>query len=160
MPVLISRDVRPFLSRARLALGLTQKELGDLLGASVRTAHRWESGASVPSADQVRGLAKAVFPLDRDLAAGLAQEAGTTLEALGLKTASPARPFPPVALLVDSVVLAALDAALEAGAPVPRQAVQDIVRAAFARAQALGLTVDEVLPALATAPAAATRKAR
>ena len=88
-----------------------------------------------------------MFPEDRALAAALAQ-AGP-LGALGLAAAiaatAPPRPFPRVALLVDSVVLAALDAALGAGAPVPRQAVQEVVRAAFARAQALGLTVDEVL---------------
>jgi hypothetical protein len=105
---------------------------------------------------QVQDLSKAVFPRDPALAAELARESGTTLDALGLAAPAletPSRRFPPVPLLVDSVVLAALDASVTAGAPVPRPAVQEIVRAAFVRAQALGLTLDEVVPALAPPPA-------
>ena len=105
MPFRVGPDVTPLVVRARIALGLTQKQLGEMFHASMRTAHRWEAGEAYPDVDQVQRLARAVFPADAQLAAELAHEAGTELQAMGLVVASksepsaspspPSRPFPP-----------------------------------------------------------------
>jgi DNA-binding XRE family transcriptional regulator len=172
MPFHIGPDITPLVGRARVLLGLTQKELGGMFRASMRTAHRWEGGEARPSIEQVQELARAVFPLDASLAGALAQEAGTTLGALGL-VATPkapsasstvsvapvpvaaARAFPPVALMIDSIVLAAVDAVDGNAARLDtRQSVREILRAGFARARGLGLTIEEVDAALASPPQA------
>jgi DNA-binding XRE family transcriptional regulator len=146
--------------RSRMALGLTQKELGEMFGASSRTAHRWEGGASFPDVHQLRKLACAVESKDPELAAQLAVHTGTTLDAIR-PVAAPAathdagvvaeaapvatRAFPPVALLIDSILVAAGDAGEGAGAAaIARPALRAILGAAFGRAKALGLTVEEV----------------
>ena len=164
MSIHIGPEITPLLSRARMLLGLTQKGLGELFGVSLRTAHRWELGKSYPSITQVHELAAAVFPHDAGLAAQLASEAGTTLEGLGLVTppapapppapvvvpGPPPRAFPPIALMVDSIVLASIDAAATLGATGAREAVPTILRAAFSRARGLGLTTDEIDEALSS----------
>jgi len=167
MPYQIGPGITPLVGRARVALGLTQRGLGEMFHASMRTAHRWEGGHAHPDVDQVQALARAVFSTDARLAAELAREAGTTLQGLGLVTPSngaPAaasaisqpRPFPPIPLMIDSILLAAVEAAEgRATAPTPQQAVRDILRAAFARARGLGLTIEEVDDALMAAACAA-----
>jgi hypothetical protein len=111
----------------------------------------------------VHALARAAFPRDAGLAEALAQEAGTTLVELGLvpspappvpvvPAGPPPRPFPPVALMVDSILHAATQsAAAHAADPTSHQAILEITRAAFARARGLGLSVEEVHDALASA---------
>jgi transcriptional regulator with XRE-family HTH domain len=165
-----SQIVVKLLGRSRLALKITQKELADLLGVARRTISRWESRAGVPSPEQLRGLARAVHPHDAALAAELAAEGDATLEALGLRPQAlpapgapgapshapapasgglPSRPFPPVGLLIDSIVHVAARA-LDGQDPSrdPIGAVTTVLRVAFARASALGLTVGEVERAL------------
>ena len=173
MPFHVGPDITPLVGRARVALGLTQKQLGEMFRASMRTAHRWEGGEAYPDVDQVLKLARAVFPRDALLAAELAEQAGTTLQAMGLVTpppavspapaasAQPARPFPPVRLMIDSIVLAAVDAA-EGLTPslATRQGVRDILRAGFSRAHGLGLTIEEVNRALEEPPARQVAAAR
>jgi transcriptional regulator with XRE-family HTH domain len=166
-----SQVVVKLLGRSRLALKITQKELADLLGVARRTISRWEARAGVPSPEQLRDLARAVHPHDVALAAELAAEGDATLEALGLRpqastapvapvtaphAAMPpvsggaaSRPFPPVGLLIDSIVhvaVRALDGQDPSGDPIG--AVTTVLRVAFARASALGLTVGEVERAL------------
>jgi DNA-binding XRE family transcriptional regulator len=165
------------LGRFRVTLGTTQKELAHLLGVTRRTIGRWEAGASAPSTDQLRVLARAVHPKDPALAADLAAEGDATLETLGLRSPAapapsapsatpaaappaastaradpPPRPFPPVALLIDSIVHVAARA-LDGEDPArdPVAAVSAVLRVAFARASALGLTVREVESALSPA---------
>jgi hypothetical protein len=170
MPFHISPNVTPLLSRATTALGMTQKQVGEAFGISLRTAQRWHLGGSYPNVEQVKRLAGMVFPYDPDLAEELAVEAGTTLEALGLVappapspppplpavvTGPPPRTFPPVALMVDSIFLAAIDAAQSHGpSTTPRESVPAIVKAAFARARGLGLSMAEVDDALSARSAA------
>jgi len=167
MPFQVGPTITPLVGRARIALGLTQKQLGEMFRASMRTAHRWEGGQAFPDVGQVEKLARAVFPVDAQLAEDLAREAGTTLQDMGLVATSngapavapglPApRPFPPIPLMVDSILLAAVGAAEGQGTAQPTQGVRDILRAGFARARGLGLTVEEVDDALAAAAAKAT----
>jgi DNA-binding XRE family transcriptional regulator len=80
--------------RSRRALGWTQKQLGENLGASPRTAARWESGSSHFDADFTTKLARHVYPVDRDLAIELAATIGQTLVGLGIEAPPPA-PLPP-----------------------------------------------------------------
>ncbi len=145
---------------------MTQKQLGEMLGASLRTASRWEGGGSYPDLEQVGQLARAVHSKDVTLAGALAGEAGTTLEALGLVVpkspspplppAPPPRAFPPIDLMVDSVILAAADAvAGYADSPLQERSVLlDVLRAAISRARRLGLTLEEVDAVLSRPPAA------
>jgi transcriptional regulator with XRE-family HTH domain len=150
MPFYPSSEIHALLGRARVALELTQAELGERFGSSRRTAARWESGQSTPSNTQLHDIVRAVHPVDAKLAAMIAAETGTTLEALGIVRPAPPplpplpppplpRPFPPIPLLVDSIVLAAMDA-FDPTSP----DVRSTLRAAFARARGMGLTVEEV----------------
>jgi transcriptional regulator with XRE-family HTH domain len=176
MPHVPSPDVVPLVIRARTGLGLTQQELADLLGISRRTVSRWDAAERLPSNPELHKIARAIFPVDAQLAAAIAAEGGTTVEALGLARradppapaptpvpapaserpappAPPPRPFPPVALMVDSIVLSAVEAAESQAASLPeRDAIRGVLRAAFARARGLGLTLDEVHGALSQPP--------
>lgn len=161
MPHVPSPDVIALVIRARMALGMTQQELADRLAVSRRTMSRYEAGERVPGLPEIHKVARMVHARDGALAAALAAEGGTTLEVLGLveprAAAAPAappaplaRPFPPIALMVDSVLLAAVDAAEEEPAAIrDRDAMRRVLRAAFARARGLGLTLEEVDEALA-----------
>ena len=138
----LNRSVTPLIGRARDALGFTQEELGKALGASKRTAHRWEGGQATPSVLEVRKLAGLVFRGDPTLAAELASCASTTLEELGLVPAQIPRP-PPTSLVVQAVVCVAAD---ELSAP--PATVRRAVHAAFKCARELGLSLEDVEKAL------------
>jgi hypothetical protein len=113
--------------------------------------------------DQLQTLARAVHPEDAVLAAKVAAEGGQTLEGLGLvrpepppraaPPAPPPRPFPPTRLVAESVVCAAAEA-MQA----PPAVMREVLRAAFARAQALGLSLDEMNEALSPPAEAAPAK--
>ena len=146
-----TRSIIPLVSRAQLALGLNQKELGELLGASLRTAQRWAAGQASLDSEQIKQLAVAVHPRDPELATGLAAAALETLESLGLGRPGahdtlPAGPPVPADLtpyLVDSVVCAAAEA-LAVSPSVARGALA----AALERAKATRLTIDDMLAVL------------
>jgi DNA-directed RNA polymerase specialized sigma24 family protein len=128
---------------------MSQRTLGELLGVARTTVNRWASRGLLRLTDsQALTLVTALLPVDRALAAEVAAVHGETLEALGLvppatKTIDPAH-------LVDSVVCAAADAGSIAPA-----SLRPALRAAFLRAKAVGLSIDEVLAALKT-PASAS----
>jgi transcriptional regulator with XRE-family HTH domain len=135
------------LTLASQALGVTQDELGKLLGVSRRSISRWVAGGTALSAEQVSTLARAVYPANASLATKIAAHGSTTLEGLGIvqpsKPIEPARPPPPPPRLVDVVVCAAADA-LDAS---PR-AVRPAVNAAFEAAHDVGLDVEGVVRGL------------
>lgn len=157
MPFIPGTDATRLMVLAQKKLGMTNAELGRALGVSVRTVVRWWGHASHPDASVIARLAGAVHPRDAALAAGLAAEAGHTLESLGLAAppppppapvaeqppSPPPRPFPPAKLLVEAVV----GTAAQAMQTTP-SAVRGAVLAAFACARGLGLTVEEVETAL------------
>jgi hypothetical protein len=128
------------LHDARGVLQVTQNGLGEMLGASRRTAQRWAAGASFPSAAQLASLAALVHPREPALAAQLAEAAGSSLERLGIV---PPVTGPSAALMVDSVVCAAAEA-MDA---LPR-VVRPALLAAVRRARQLGLTLEAVEAAL------------
>ncbi len=165
MPYTVDTSITPLLLQACHTLSLSQRKLGELCRVSTRTAHRWSGGRSYPSADQVKTIAAAAYPVDPGLAERLAAAVGTTLVAWGIAAPAPPppagpppRPFPPMAAMVDALVMAALDAAdVPSNGPVSRHAVRAALRAAFSQARTLGLTLEEVDDAL-TPPASRARE--
>ena len=138
-------------AKVRWTLGITQAELGKLIGCSGRTIQRYEGSSPLLSVDQCRAIALALHPKDAALARTFARHGRTTLEELGLvKPPPPPPPAPPLPPppppiarehLVDSVVCAAAEAMNTAP-----QLARPAVMAAFERARALGLAIDEVSP--------------
>jgi hypothetical protein len=128
---------------------MTKAEFGPALGASQRTAIRWEQGKATPSDAGFTELASRLVPVDLDLAAEAAAAAGESLESLGLVAPPPPPPppqqqkqqQPPVTPddLADAVVCAVADLS-----DLQPRALRPLLHAAFARARALGLTVDQV----------------
>jgi DNA-binding XRE family transcriptional regulator len=169
------RSVQELLIKARLKLGLTQREMADRMQSSLRTVTRWEAKRATPADFHYHRLAALLYPHDANLAHDAAFAGGTTPERLGLvpppapasppvepPAAPPAAPVAPPApappplpprLLVDSVVCAVAEA-LEAldGAPVPLQRARVAVAAAFVRAGELGLSTADAASVF-TAPA-------
>jgi transcriptional regulator with XRE-family HTH domain len=131
--------------RAQLELGLTQRQMGELLGSSLRTVQRWGSRRATPSLDQMKQLAVAVHPQNAPLAAEIADALNEPLETLlpAIQEAPDEPPLDLMPLLVEAVVCAAADA-LDAS---PR-AVRAALRAAFERAESARLTVGDVAQAL------------
>ncbi|MDP9000984.1 MAG: helix-turn-helix domain-containing protein [Myxococcota bacterium] len=135
-------DPKALFERCRDALGLTQEELGRMLGVSRRTAQRW-STQGIPSYSII-DLARVAHPRDPALATEIVTALGTTLEAAGI--VAPAPPGAP-APVPDGVVDAVVCAAAEAMEMMPNE-VRPGLLAAFARASEIGLTVDVIEHAL------------
>jgi transcriptional regulator with XRE-family HTH domain len=151
----------PILLRARLALGMSQAAMGEVLGATRKTIARWEHPLHTFSPSETKTLAEAVYPVDPELAAEIADHGGATLESLGVvapatpslqrPAPSPAAPpkVPSLAHLVDAVVMAAAEAQ---GRLSPD--LRPILYAAFERADAMGLSAGAVASALKSAAVA------
>jgi hypothetical protein len=141
MSVIMPHDPRAFFTLAQLAIRTTQKELGEKLGISRRTAQRY-SEQGVPHFYLER-LVRLVHPHNRELAGEIAGHAGATLVSLGLET--PPAPAPPPAVAAppppppaDSVVDAVVCAAAEAIDAKPGE-VRRTLLAAFSRAREIGI---------------------
>ncbi len=133
---------------ASAALHLDQRELGELLGLSTRTIQRLYAGKASFIYIQWQKLARATHPTHPDLAARLAAQGGSSLQALGLVKPAPPAPAPAAPLydvqhLADGVVCAAAEAIDLA----PR-AIRPALLAAFRRARQMRLTVEELETAL------------
>jgi ribosome-binding protein aMBF1 (putative translation factor) len=142
----LARPLKHLVLDARNALTMSQAQLGPALGWSHRSAVRWESGKAVPSEDALRKLASLLAPIDADLAAEAAAAVGETLESLGLlpmPVVEKAAPRVTDGDLADAVVCAVGDVT-----DLPPRALRPLLHAAFARARALGLTVEQLEEAL------------
>ena len=138
------------LYEARQLLGVSQGQLGELLGSSRHTGQRWESAGSIPRDTQLHKLAAMVHPRDPKLAAQLAAAGKSNLEALGIvppvPPPSPVAPSPvaaPPPLPIEDVIDAIVCAAAEA-IDVPPKTIRPALLAAFTRARRLRLSVDDV----------------
>jgi hypothetical protein len=129
--------------QARMALLWSQRQLGDKLGASMRTVSRWEAGRAHLSANQIATLAMHVYPKRPDLAEQLAAAIGHTLVGLGIAPppapVAPVVPSPPPNVvatkdLIDLIVYTAADVANVA----PKE-VRGTVLVTLKRAVELGL---------------------
>jgi hypothetical protein len=159
----MSKLSEALLLNAQVALRIRQIDLAERLGVSRRTVQRWLSQEAEPYAFHWEALARDVFPIDRELAASIAEHAETTFEALGLVQA-PAPPAPepppqPLALqpqlpeappaprepafdarhLADSVVCAAVEAST-----LTPSALRPILLAAIVRARELRMDMESV----------------
>jgi DNA-binding XRE family transcriptional regulator len=147
---------------ARQALAMNQGQLADAMGVSRRTIIRWQRGYTAPVDFQVRQLAALVREEDDDLAdellaaASIApepepQQAGAEAAAAPIASPPALAPAPEApsavpAHAIDAIVCVAADAANM----VPR-AIRPALRAAFARAAELGVSVEAVARGLADA---------
>jgi hypothetical protein len=145
--------------RACLALHMTQTEISALLSMSRSTLFRRSRGKIVTLWPvEQPPLVQAVHRVDPALALEIAAAFGVTAESMGIAPkAEPPKPEPVkpelpkpepfaphlVPHLVHAVVAAAADVAGQ-----PPAALRQIVRAAFERAQAVGLTVEAVAGAM------------
>ena len=142
----------PSLVEARLALGMSQRTLGELLGVSRSTMVRWHGQKHhtlLPR--QLDALVRALHEVDADLATRMAATGGHTLESLGIVAPLPPPPVvqPPPAprshhpLVVDTVVCAAAELVGQTPA-----SVRPLLIAAFERASDVDLSVEVVLRGL------------
>jgi transcriptional regulator with XRE-family HTH domain len=143
MPFIVTEPLVPLVAEAQRTLGLTQAQLGELLGISRRTVIRW-SGASSPSQGDLVKLAKAVFPKDPALADRLARAGGARLHELGL---APPPQAPPSPQARENAIASIVCAAAEASVGTP-QAARAGLLAALDRAATLGVTSEELRSAL------------
>jgi hypothetical protein len=121
---------------------MSQAEFGPALGWSHRTAVRWERGRSEPTQASLVELASLLAPVDRDLAAEAAVAAGETLESLGL-AAKPVEEKRDSRVTANDLADAVVCAVADETDLLPR-ALRPLLHQAFARARALGLTVEQV----------------
>ncbi len=132
---------------ARSALSLNQRTLAEMLGISARTVQRWDARRSEPARSDWHAMARAVHPIDAELAERLAKEGRSSLEELGLVgAAAPAPPSSAYELhhLADAVVCAAAEAI-----DLPPRAIRQALIAAFRRARQMRLSVEDMESALA-----------
>ena len=139
------RDMHLILLEAQQALSMTQREFGNAVGSSHRSAVRWAARQSEPAEHHLRTLAGLLYPHDRALAAEVADFIDETLVSLELETPPlpqppPLPPAPPPVRaedLVDVLVLAAVE---NTGAH--PATMRGLLHAIFKRAGDVGLTVD------------------
>ena len=165
------RSIHLVLGEARRALSMTQEDFGYAVGASHRTAVRWDAGQSDPAEHHLKKLAELLYKEHRALAAEVADFADETLESLGLEAPPrpapppPPPPPPPAPLppsrplvrpehLVDALVLAAVE---HTGSP--PAAVRPLLAAVFQRGAEVGITMEEAARALRVEPAKVARAA-
>jgi transcriptional regulator with XRE-family HTH domain len=130
------------LVRCQLALGLTQKEIGELLGKHRRTVQRWQKGGVDLLPDQAEKLADALRLVRPDLAEGVLE--------MGRKTAILAGMAPPRSRATAQVIDAILQAAADAAGTSP-EAIRSSVTAAFLKAQEEGVEVSAIVAGLGAA---------
>jgi len=156
MPKPQQRPIHALLTDARRTLSLSQSEFGYAVGASHRTAVRWDAGQSTPAPHHLAKLAALLYGKNRELAQEVAVAADRTLEDLGLE--KPAPPAGPRFRPEDRAELLVLVAVEESGsAPAT---VRPWLHAVFARAMELGLTVQEAEAALRAHAAKAPPRTR
>jgi hypothetical protein len=164
MTKIARRPIRQVLGDARHMLVMSQREFGYAVGASHRSAVRWDAGEATPAEHHLRRLAGLLYPRDHALAAEVAAAIDETLESLGLEAPPPPPPPPPAPSLptlgpedlVEIVVLAAVEHTGAAPA-----AARQWLHAVFKRACDIGLTTEAaeraLRPAASPAPGATPR---
>jgi transcriptional regulator with XRE-family HTH domain len=125
-----------------MALGLTQEELGELLGKNRRTIQRWQDGRFSPTAGEAETLAEALRAVRPDLA-------DQVLE-LGRKTAIAAGMAAPAQAVTAEVIQEILRAAAEAGEGqgMTPEGIRAAVLAALVKVEEAGVEVGAVVAGL------------
>ncbi len=125
------------MTLCQLALGVTQKEMGDLLGKNRRTIQRWQARGCGLMPDEAETLANALRPEHPELADQVVALGQATAASLGL---------PPVA--TPEAIDAILQAAAAAAEGVSARAIRAAVTAAFVKAAQGGFHVKGVAAGL------------
>jgi transcriptional regulator with XRE-family HTH domain len=115
------------------ALGMSQTELGELVGVNKRTIQRWQEGFSLLP-EQAHRLATALRPVRPELAEQVLQLGRESARRTGAPVQFAATPEQ-----IDQIVRAARDAG--AG-------IRATLAAAFAKAEELELEIDQVVAGL------------
>jgi hypothetical protein len=131
------------LIHCQLALGLTQQELGDLLGRNKRTIQRWQDSGFAPSEEQAETLADALQSVRPDLAEQVRDLGRKAALAAGVVT--PATPATPE--VIDTILRAAADAA-----GTSPEAMRPAITAALLKAEEAGVDVKAIVAALTARP--------
>jgi hypothetical protein len=162
-PAMAAPDLADCLRRIKAALTESDRGLGERVGAARKTVGRWLQGRSLPPPQTIAELARIVHPIDATLALDVVRahnalhDHETTSPFVVPETpflpepplAQPALPGAPDANVIDAIVYAACDAA-DATPQVMRRALH----AAFARADANGVSTATMANALAPPPPA------
>jgi transcriptional regulator with XRE-family HTH domain len=122
-----------------MALGLSQEQLGELLGKTRRTIQRWQESGFSLTVDQAETLAVALQAVRPDLAAEVLE--------LGRRTAVAAGANPPARPATAGEIDAILRAAADAGGTSP-EAIRPAVAAAMQAAEEAGLEVSAIVAGL------------
>ncbi len=125
------------MTLSQLALGVTQKEMGDLLGRNRRTIQRWQARGCDLMPDEAETLANALRSERPDLADQVLELGQATATSLGI---------PPVA--TPEAIDAILQAAAAAAQGVSARAIVAAVTAAFVKAAQGGFNVKGVAAGL------------
>jgi hypothetical protein len=132
-------DANQLVVQCQFALGLTQAELGDVIGVHKRTVQRWQEKPFSLTPDQAERLAVALRPVRPDLA-------DQVLE-MGREFAARVGMTPPVLPATAEEIDEVVRAAAVAGGTSP-DAIRAVVAAAFAKAEELDLEVREMVAGL------------
>lgn len=137
-------DVMRLVIAADMALGLSQRELGEKVGLSTRTISRWYTKRSRPGPDAIEKIARLIHAKDPVLAEKLMAAATEELASIGYPAPAPlvattGRPPGVSKQLVDAVVYAACEA-MDVSPRVGRPGVL----AALRRAKELGVSMAEL----------------
>jgi transcriptional regulator with XRE-family HTH domain len=135
-------DSAALLVHCQIALGLTQEELGDLLGMNRRTIQRWQESGFEPTTDQAETVANALQPVRPDLAERVRE--------LGRKAAIASGATPPARPATAEVIDAILRAAADAGGTSP-EAIRPAITAALLKAEEAGVEVRAIVAWLKSA---------
>lgn len=129
------KDSATLIVECQMALGISQTELGALVGKNRRTISRWQDRGATLLPSEAEALARALRPKRPDLA--------DEVLALAVRP-PPAEPAPPAS---PQVIEAILGAAAKAAGSTP-EAVRPVVIAAFVMARELGGDVRSVAAGL------------
>jgi hypothetical protein len=133
----MAADSATLIVHCQIALDLTQRELGDLLGKNRRTIQRWQSRGCHLLPAEAKTLAAALRPVRPDLA--------DQALALGQKSAIALGMTPPATLQeIDEI----LQAAARAAGGIATGAVRRAVTAAFVKAAERGFDLKAVVAGL------------
>lgn len=135
----MSADSAALLVHCQMALGLTQAQLGELLGRDRRTIQRWQASGFQPMADQAETLAQALQPVRPNLAEQVLE--------LGRQAAIVVGVSPPPRAATAEVIDAILRAAAHAGGTSP-EAIRPAITAAMLKAEETGVEVSAIVAGL------------
>jgi hypothetical protein len=129
-------DSAALIVKCQMALGITQRQMADMLGKDRRTIQRWQERGCTLLPKDAETLARALRPAHPDLADSVVALGNEMATALGMpRVASPE--------VIDEI----LRAAAQAGSASP-ESIRPAITAAFLKATQAGVDAKAVLAGL------------